>query len=176
MQQLLMRRPNLENLPPIPPLPEGYVLRLYAPEDLPGLFALLQAAFEEQGWTAEKVVESLVDAPDVKRVFVIARDGEIAATASCRIHPTDFHGSGYMHWVGVSPEHRSRGLGEAVSVACLHAFTELGCKDAVLETDDFRIPAIRMYQKLGFHPVHRSESHIERWAAIASELLAAANL
>jgi mycothiol synthase len=176
MQQLLMRRPDLKNLPPIPSLPEGYTLRPYAPGDLEGLTALLQSAFEEMDWTVEKVRKSLIDAPDVKRTFVVAHDGEIAATASCRIHPADFHGSGYVHWVGVSAGHRGRGLGEAVSLACLHHFAEMGCADAVLETDDHRLPAIRLYKKLGFEPVHRNESHIERWAAIASELLAAANL
>ena len=176
MSQLLMRRPRLDDLPPIPPLPPGFTLRTFEPQDLEPLAALLQRAFEDPNWTPEKVRQTLVDAPDVMKIYVIDHEGRPVATASARLVPDRFPGSGYLHWVGVDPEYRGQRLGAIVSLAVLHEFARMGCQDAVLETDDHRLAAIKIYQEMGFEPVHTDESHILRWAKIASDLLAAANL
>ena len=47
---------------------------------------------------------------------------------------------------------------------------ERGYPAAVLETDDFRIPAIRSYMKLGFVPVYdvRGEDHRARWSKVTA--------
>lgn len=175
MSQLLMRRPDLNNLPPIPPMPSGYALRDYQEGDLEPLAALLKKAFPEMEWTPEKARESLIDDPTVKRTFVITQNGVPVATASARLAPDKFPGSGYVHWVAADPEHKGLGLGYIVSLAALHEFVRLGCKDVVLETDDHRLAAIKTYQKLGFAPEYAHESHTERWAVILSNLLASAN-
>ena len=43
----------------------------------------------------------------------------------------------------------------------------------MLQTDDFRLPAIRMYLKLGFTPVYEveGEDHRARWSAVFERLL-----
>ena len=176
MTQLLMRRPNLDNLPAVPDLPQGYVLREYRDGDLEGLAALLRAAFKDDVWTAEQAKEVLVDAPDVEKTFVVARNDVPVATASVRLLPERFPESGYVHWVAADPAEKGQRLGFVVTLAVLHAFRERGLKDAVLETDDHRLAAIETYQNLGFVPEHAHESHAERWARILSDLLAAANL
>ncbi|HZO90601.1 MAG TPA: GNAT family N-acetyltransferase [Chthonomonadaceae bacterium] len=176
MHQLLMRRPNLDDLPPIPPLPPGYTLREYQPGDLEGLAALMRKAFEDPQWTPEKVRQALINAPDVVKTFVIDYQGIPVATASARLLPDQYPGSGYVHWVAADPDHRGQRLGYAVTLAVLHEFVRRGCKDAVLETDDHRLAAIKTYQNLGFVPEHRHESHPERWAEIIARLLAAAGL
>ncbi|HZP80664.1 MAG TPA: GNAT family N-acetyltransferase [Chthonomonadaceae bacterium] len=176
MQQLFMRRPNLDDLPEIPPLPPGYTLREYQPGDLEPLAALMQKAFEDPQWTPEKVRKTLIDAPDVKKTFIIDYQGKPVATASARLLPEQYPGSGYVHFVAADPEHKGQRLGYIVSLAVLHEFVRLGCQDAVLETDDFRLPAIKTYQNLGFEPEHRHESHPERWAETLARLLAAAGL
>src|SRR5579871_2411783 len=167
MSQLLMRRPRLDDLPPIPPLPPGCILRTFQPEDLEPLAALLQRAFEDASWTPEKVRQTLVDAPDVQKIYVIAQEGKPVATASARLMPEAFPGSGYLHWVAVDPQYQGQRLGAIVSLAVLHEFARMGCQDAVLETDDHRLAAIKIYQEMGFAPVHRDESHLLRWAHIA---------
>ncbi len=176
MQQLLMRRPNLDALPEIPPLPPGYVLREYQPGDLEPLAALMRIAFEDPQWTPEKLREALIDAPDVKKTFVIVYEGVPVATASARLLPDRFPGSGYVHWVAADPAHKGQRLGYIVTLAVLHEFVRLGCRDAVLETDDNRLAAIKTYQNLGFVPENTHESHPERWAEIIARLLAAAGL
>jgi mycothiol synthase len=164
--QLFMRRPDLEALPPLPDLADGLVLRDYGPDDLPGLAALLTAAFADAGWTENRVRERLVDAPDVVRTIVIVEGTEVVATASARLLPERYPASGYVHWVAASPARSGRRLGWIVSLAVLHEFARLGCRDAVLETDDFRLAAVKTYRSLGFVPELRDETHAERWAAV----------
>ena len=175
MEHLLMRLPSLDKIPPIPPLPEGYLLREYRPEDLSALADMMQLAFEDREWTPTTFSERLIDAQDVKKTYVIEFAGRPVATASARIMPDEFPDSGYLHWVAVHPDHRGKGLGTAVSIAVLHEFLRLGCKDVVLETQDERLSAIKIYKDLGFEGVHKHHSHSLRWAMIA-ELLASANL
>lgn len=176
MRQLFMRRPTLDDLPPMPELPPGFTLREYKPEDLEPLAALMRRAFEDEQWTPEKLRSALVDAPDVKKIYVIDFGGRPVASASVRLLPDLYPDSGYVHWVAADPDYRGQKLGYIVTLATLYEFARLGCKDAVLETDDHRLAAIKTYQNLGFEPEHTHESHIARWARVAADLLAAAGL
>ncbi len=67
------------------------------------------------------------------------------------------------------------GLASLLLIRLLGEFAERGCKDAVLETEDFHIPAIHTYLRLGFTPVYEvgDEDHRERWSAIFQHVLAA---
>ncbi len=176
MRHLFMRRATLDNLPLLPPLPDGYVIRDYKAEDLEPLSALMRIAFEDPQWSSDKLRRVLVDASDVKRIIVIEHAGLPVATASARLMPEQHPGSGYVHWVAVDPTHRGKRLGYIVTLACLYAFRDFGCRDAVLETDDHRLAAIKIYQELGFTPEDRHPTHAERWAIVISNLLASANL
>lgn len=172
-RQLCMRRPTLDDLPPPPPLPAGYALRIAEAADAAGLAALLASAFE-QAWTVDRVREALLDAPDVETTFVVAVDGRPVATASARLLPAIYPGSGYVHWVGAHAAHRGRRLGVAVTLAVLHRFRALGCRDAVLETDPPRLPAIRTYLGLGFGPEPRDVAQERVWREIVDGLAGAA--
>jgi mycothiol synthase len=57
-----------------------------------------------------------------------------------------------------------------VILAVLHHFRESGCTGAVLETDDHRLPAIRLYLSLGFLPQMVAPDHPERWRAVFQAL------
>jgi mycothiol synthase len=81
-----------------------------------------------------------------------------------------FPGSGYVHWVGVHPDARGMRLGAAVSLRAMYRFVELGCRDAVLETDDHRIPALKTYFALGFQPENACPTHPERWKKVLEAL------
>jgi mycothiol synthase len=176
MDQLLMRRHDLNNLPPMPALPPGYSLREFREDDAPALARLFKAAFGDENWTPDQVRERLVTAPEVQKVFVVTHGDQPVATTSVRVLPERFPGSGYVHWVAADPEHQGQRLGYVVTLAALYEFARMGLNDAVLETDDDRLAAIKTYQNLGFVPEHRDPLHIERWAKIAADLLAAVNL
>lgn len=174
MSQLVMRRPHLRDLPAIPPLPEGYRLREYAGDaDLPALRATLGEAFAEP-WDEAKTRRELTDAADVRAIYVVDFGGAVVGTTSSRVVAARFPGAGYVHWVGVANAHLRRGLGSALMARVLHDFRERGDRDAILETDDQRGPAIATYLKYGFIPVYEveGEDQRERWSAIFARLFA----
>ena len=168
-----MRRPTLENLPPLD-VPDGFSLRDASIADLSALAALLAAAFPELDWPENHARSQLFEDLTVKKTLVIVETatGKLAATASARLLPGKYPNAGYIHWVGGIPEFRGRGLGRLVSLATLHEFVTMGCAAAVLDTDDFRIPAIKTYLALGFAPELANPSHASRWAALKGEMLA----
>lgn len=166
MTNLLMRRPNLHNLPPLPALPDGYTLRETQPEDVPAVAAVLDRAFTDEAWDEARLAATLNEQQGVKQTLVVDFNSQPIATASARLQPDRFPGSGYLHWVAVDPDHRGRRLGFFLSLAVLHTFRTLGCTDAVLETQDHRLAAIQTYLKLVFLPEYRDEAHRERWSAI----------
>ena len=117
-----------------------------------------------------RVAEALNEQQGVKQTLVIDFQDRPIATASARLRPDRFPGSGYLHWVAVDPDHQGQRLGFFVSLAVLHTFGTLGCTDAVLETQDHRLAAIQTYLKLGFLPEYRDETHRERWETIQAVL------
>lgn len=168
--QLLMRRADLDHLPAALP-PDGVHLRPRAPDDTPALAALLRDAFDDDLWTSERVeAVFLHDSSVVETLVAAAPDGALLATASARLDPVNYPGDGYVHWVAAAATARGQGLGRLVTLATLHAFRRHACTGAVLETDDHRLRAIRVYLGLGFAPVCWHESHAARWSAIRSAL------
>src|SRR5712691_1307519 len=109
-RSLFMRRPHLGDLPPLA-LPSGYRLRSAADADALGLSAVLTAAFREE-WDLDRVRRTLLDDASVAAVYVIEQEaGRLVATASSRLVPHQYLGSGYLHWVGADPSVSGLGLG-----------------------------------------------------------------
>lgn len=164
--QLFMRRPHLEDIPPMPIVGDGYGVRTYAEGDEKDLARVLSDSFLDRTWTVEKVYSGLIIPKDVEEIYVATFNDIAVATASARFLPGMYPGSGYLHWVGVHPDHRGKGLGRMVTLAVMHHFKSANCRDSVLETDDFRIPAIKLYLSLGYQPEYHHLSHQQRWENI----------
>ena len=174
--QLVMERPHLDDLPVPGPLPAGYLLRPYdAGHDRPSLVATLAASFRES-WDEARLDRELTAAADVQAVYVVARGDVVVGTASSRYVAARFPAAGYVHWVGVAPEHLRLGIASALLARVLRDFRERGYAAAALETDDFRIPAIRSYLKFGFLPSYdvRGEDHRARWTRLLPAVVDAA--
>lgn len=167
--QLVMRRPACLP-PPDVPLPPGYALRRAAPTDAGGLARLLTLAFGD--WDAARVRSELLAAPDVQTTFVAVHlaSGEVVACASHREVPDRFPGDTYLHYVAADPAHAGRRLGALVSAAVIAYGRREHPRDAVLETDDHRLPAIATYLGLGFAPEYRDPLHPARWSAVLQDL------
>ena len=166
--QLHLRRPTLDDLPRLE-IPAGFTLREASIEDLPALVTLFAAAFPElDDWPANNVRSALFEDLTVKKTLVLLDEerATLAATASARLLPEKYPDAGYLHWVAADPIYRGRGLGRLVSLAVLHEFVRLGCMASVLDTDDFRLPAIKTYLALGFLPEIADPSHEARWAEL----------
>jgi mycothiol synthase len=164
-----MRRPDLDDLPPAP---SGVELATAADAD--GLARLLDASFTTETWDTARVHRELLDDRSVEDVYVIREREQIVATASARLMPEEHPGAGYLHWVASDPRLRGQGLGRAVTIAVMHRFAADGLTATVLETDDERLPAIRLYLALGYVPQYPDASHVDRWSRIFRAMDAAA--
>jgi mycothiol synthase len=172
MTDIVMRRPHLRDLPEIPRLSAGYTLRqAVSPRDDAGLAEALTAAFGER-WDIPRVQTRLTATPDVRAVYVVICGDTVVATASNRWMPEQYPDAGVVHWIGTRPDYARQGLASALLVHLLRVFDSERRAAAVLETQDFRLPAIRAYLKFGFLPVYEvnGEDHRAVWSAIFQQL------
>lgn len=162
---------RLLGTPPACALPAGYVLRGYRPDDEPAYLRLLELAGFE-GWTAERLGEVLPRVlPGGLFLAVRLASGELAATAMALDNPTALHpGGGELGWVAAHPEHRGQGLGVAVCAAAVGCLLRAGYRRIYLLTDDFRLPAIKTYLRLGFVPFLFQEGMEQRWQEVLRQL------
>jgi mycothiol synthase len=163
--QLFMRLPELANRPARVPVPASYTLRMAGPEDLEGVAAVLSDSFEDT-WDAERASMTLSAEEGVEATYIVCSGPEVVAVASARLLPALYPGAGYVHYVGVHSSHRGHRLGEVVVGRVLEHFATAGVASAVLETDDFRLPAVRIYLRLGFVPEYRSAGDEARWSQV----------
>jgi len=165
-----MLRPSLSGLPPVV-MPEGYRLRHFSPGDEEGWNGLMDAVFERAPGSTDFDRQMRPDDEFREdRVWLVENAGEIVATASAWHRPKFGLTRGYLHWVGTHPSHRGMKLGAMVSVAALLKMQEDGRDSAVLETDDFRLPAVAAYLKLSFEPLLVHENQRGRWEKVLDDL------
>ena len=97
--------------------------------------------------------------------YILKVNGVCAATVSvvCNYETK----VGLMHMVGCKPEFRGLGIGGILSQLTEYVFKKEGMQTATLKTDDWRIPAIKTYLKIGYKPDLVSEpDYKERWDKI----------
>lgn len=174
MPNIVMRRDNLEDLPDLSlyPTPRR-IIRPLQKESLAekeALSTLLKAAFPDHEWEIENVEKALVKEPNVGIIFVVEEDDAFLATASVLLEPENHPNTGIVHWVGSHPDYRGQKLGLLVTLATLHEFLRQGLQDAILRTQEFRLPAIRTYQNLGFRPEHINPDDAETWQRVMKNI------
>ncbi|MBI5831366.1 MAG: GNAT family N-acetyltransferase [Armatimonadetes bacterium] len=164
--QLVMQRPTLTDLPTLV-LPDGYRLRHFEPGDEAAWVRLSDAAFDdgphEPSWFYERFGDLAFEA---RRVWFVVDDHGPVATAAAWHRPKWGADTGYLHWVAADAAHRGRGLGLLVSLAAMWEMAREGRRSALLQTDDFRVPAVRAYLTLGYRPRLVDENQRERWRAV----------
>ena len=74
--------------------------------------------------------------------------------------------TGRLDFVVTHPDHRKKGLGKNICIAVINHFIEKKYEKVILQTEDWRIPAIAVYLKLGFKPVFTSKELEKRWNEI----------
>lgn len=170
MTQLFMTHPGpLSAIEPTP-LAEGLVLRAATSADESSIAETLAESFEE-AWDVARVRAEFFDAADVPVTWIV-EDGEgVIGVASERLMPDTYPDAGYVHYVGVSARARGRRVGAVLTARCLRGFAERGLSSAVLETDDFRVPAVVTYLRLGFIPTYRSAAEQSAWSGLLPSLL-----
>ena len=84
--------------------------------------------------------------------FIAERDGVMTGFHWTKVPgPADAdQGIGEVYVVGVDPGERGTGLGRALTLAGLGYLRDRGLAEAMLYVDEDNVPAIRMYEGLGF--------------------------
>lgn len=152
-------------------VPEGYALRTYRDGDGDAWIALMrQAGFAS--WDEKTLTQALAMAlPDGIYFIECLSPRELAATAMAGHKPTDLHPfGGELGWVAVSPPHRGKRLSAAVSIAATRRLVAAGYRRVYLSTDDWRLPAIRTYLRIGYVPLLFAPDMEGRWRAVAGNL------
>ncbi len=168
--QLRMLRPNLENLPTIE-IPNDYKLRTYQEGDDAHWAKIINASFGSNR-TAKDTHNEIIDCPQFSPdgLFFITQDNQPIGTACAWKKDANETEIGYLHMVGVKPNHSGHRLGKWVSLAVIHYFCDRSFKCVILETDDFRLPAVKTYLNLDFVPVFVDTDHPERWKNLFQKL------
>lgn len=168
LPQLQMRLDSLADLPDLA-LPQGIVMTSAEPKDAEAFAGLMALCYEDPTWDAARIHKEFLEHPSVPVSFLLWQGDELLATASSAHHKL-YPGWGYVHYVAAHPASGIKGLGYQATLATLHEFKAWGLEKSVLETDDFRLPAIVTYLKLGYRPYMNHESHEARWEALKPQL------
>lgn len=157
--------------PPVISVSPGYTLRTYRPGDETRFYEVMEIAGFE-GWNEEILRPWLAKIlPD--GWFVVTEDatGALVATTMANHNPTDRHPfGGELGWVASDLAHKGRGLGMIVCAAVINRFLSAGYRNIYLNTDDFRLPAIKVYLRLGFAPLLFAPDMHDRWQHICDQL------
>ncbi|MFQ6097504.1 MAG: GNAT family N-acetyltransferase [Armatimonadota bacterium] len=171
VRDLLIRmdRPHLRGLPQIV-LPDGYELRTAWPGFEAAWAMVMNAAFDDAKFTAQKCRQTYSSKPDqfdFDGAFFVMHGDEPVSSAFAWLDEPGQTEIGRVHWVGTVPAHAGKGLGRAVTLAVLHRFAQRGFRRAFLETQPYRLPAIRVYLRLGFQPNPKGlPEHEKAWEEI----------
>ena len=171
-KQLRMQITKIEDLPDKTPLP-GYSTRTYRKGDDASWINILQEAFGEKLMEPpEKILNEILKKPDFDpESFLLAIfEDEPVGTVVALTVPVGETKVGYINLLSVVPTHQGKRLGKVLTLEALRYFKRKGLESVLLDTDDFRLGAIKTYLDLGFKPVYINREHKKRWAAILKEL------
>lgn len=155
-------------MPQAPEIPDGFEIITHADDGkyASDLTAGWIDACEELNngiWTREQFGENMLGDAGLtpQRIFYIVEKatGRVGGTAAALLREDCTS----LHMVGVSKAFRGRRLCAPVCYAVLRYFTENGIKRASLNTDDFRVPAVKTYLRLGYRPWLYDGDMAERW-------------
>ncbi len=160
-----MLRPDLRD-PPEVEVPDGYTLRTPAEHELPAVFEMLVAAFDEH-WGEHQAQDQRLgewlDDPRFRRDLVVVAwrgDAPVASVGNVLEPSPDGSVRGLLDFVATHPDHRRRGLARAAIAESLHRLRDARATSAYLgvDTDNHnRAPAL--YESCGFRVVTRGATY-----------------
>lgn len=152
-----LRRPldaELTGLPE-PRLPEGVEVRTFVPgQDEQAWLALNAAAFAHHPEQGSMTLRDLLDREgepwfDPAGFFLAERGGAPVGFHWTKVHAAQ--GLGEVYVVGVAPAEQGGGLGGALTAIGLrHLARDRGLRTAMLYVDADNVPAVTVYERLGF--------------------------
>ena len=102
-----------------------------------------------------------------KCFFILENDKAVATTTViCNYEKKE----GHIHMVACHEYARGKGYGTLLNRIAEFTLKSEGMKTAHLTTDDWRIPAIKSYLRIGFTPDLSTEDFKTRWANIYKQI------
>lgn len=157
--------------PPVVKIPNGYKLKAYQRGDEVGFFHLMERAGFGK-WNIKKLDEMLVKVIPNGFFFIILKETEQLVCTAMALHsPSRLHPFGAeLGWLAGDPEHKGKGLGMVVCSVVVRRLICGGYKRIYLKTDDYRLPALKIYLKIGFLPFLFKEGMQDRWKLVCEKL------
>ena len=171
MPQLKMIFNAVETVLPELTIAEGFVIRPLDDSEL-AAYNVLRESVGFPAWEADYLAKFrnkvLKDA-----LFVVEEKATGRLCAAAAAEKTDMPERpelGVLGWVMTHPDYNGKRLGRSVSVAVMHRLYQEGYRAYSLLTDDFRVPAVSTYLKLGWRPWLYLDDMEGRWRALADVL------
>ena len=105
---------------------------------------------------------------DASYCYLLTNNGVPVATATVIFYPVRKHG--YVHMVACRDDYRGRGIGTFLARLAVYLLKKNGMETADLDTDDWRVPAIKTYLRAGFSPLIASDEMSARWDSIFEKI------
>ncbi len=118
---------------------------------------------EQGGWELE-TLRSRMREPwfDPDGFLLHERDGRLAGFCWTKIHPATAHSEtlGEIYVIAVDPDFHGEGLGRALTLAGLDWLARHDVGTGMLYVDAANTPAVRMYERMGFHVHHDDQAFV----------------
>ena len=134
-------------------MPVSYHIRAALPCDAPQIAQLEKLCFSEP-WSERQLLETMEDPKGVLYVAVQDDDGQVLGYAG--LH--NIVGEGYVDNIAVFPQFRAQGIGEALTRALIEYMRCASLEFLTLEVRASNLPAISLYEKLGFRQEGRRKN------------------
>ncbi len=153
----------------VPAPAAGYVLRQVKQDDRHSYSQSFQTAFDDPSPFADLMQKKLP-----KGFFVVEHmpTATVIAAATAASYAKIQHPDGFsLQWVIAHTDHLGTGSGRAATAAATRVLADSAPTYSYLSTDDFRLPAINIYLKLGWQPLLFQDDQIVRWAKVFEKLV-----
>ena len=134
-------------------MPVSYHIRAALPCDAAQIAQLEKLCFSEP-WSERQLLETMEDPKGVLYVAVQDYDGQVLGYAG--LH--NIVGEGYVDNIAVFPQFRAQGIGEALTRALVEYMRCAALEFLTLEVRASNLPAISLYEKLGFRQEGRRKN------------------
>lgn len=142
----------------------GYELRQVSLDDRHSYDQTFATAFDDPSPFGDLMKHALPDG-----FFVVEHipTGTVVASSVAAVYKKSQHPDGHsLQWVVSHSDHRGTGAGQATIAAATQALADQAPNYSYLSTDDFRIPAISIYLKLGWKPLLFEDGQYARWKRV----------
>jgi ribosomal protein S18 acetylase RimI-like enzyme len=152
---------RLDSVKPLPPVPEGIILRSLRHDEEAKLVETVNTSFGWERLKAGIIERWKSECPPFSEewVHVAELNGKIISVVGSRpdAEYEKFFGGkrGYLGPAATLPEHRNKNVVSALTQRAMNLLFEKGIRSTVLHTGEQNIPSVTLLRKLGFKVDHQ---------------------